>query len=111
MLSLLALVNISSAEIIQGIDIEFVNIENAGNSPDTGGTVGCGAVNYNYRIGKYEISNDQWNQFTDTAGAPTGNDGGYNYVAEYFTSPQLPTNKVSWYEALQFCNFASVAVY
>ena len=66
--------------------------------------LGCGAVSYDYRIGKYEVTNAQWNTFTAAAGAPTGNDGGYSYSA-YFTGAQQPTNMVSWYEAAQFCNY------
>ena len=61
-------VNFTSADTIRGIDIDFVNIGNAGNAADTGGTPGCGAVGYNYRIGTYEITNTQWNTFTAAAG-------------------------------------------
>ncbi|MHB9070220.1 MAG: formylglycine-generating enzyme family protein [Sedimentisphaerales bacterium] len=100
----MAIVNIASAEIIRGIDIDFVTIGNAGNDADNGGTVGCGAISYDYRIGKYEVTNAQWDIFTAVAGAPTGNDGGYGYSA-YFTGSQQPTNMVSWYEAAQFCNY------
>ena len=70
---MLAAVNFASADTIRGIDIDFVTIGNAGNAADTGGTPGCGAVSYNYRIGKYEVTNAQWNAFTAAAGAPTGN--------------------------------------
>ena len=88
--------------------MDFVTIGNAGNAADTGGTVGRGAVSYNYRIGKYEITNAQWNAFTAAAGAPTGNSVGgqnpYNENSDY-TGIQQPTNCVSWFEALQFCNY------
>jgi sulfatase modifying factor 1 len=99
----MAAVSIASADTIQGIDMEFVTIGNAGNAADTGGTPGCGAVAYNYRIGKYEVTNAQWDAFTAAAGAPT-NDGGYSF-SSYWTGSQQPTNKVSWYEASQFCNY------
>jgi formylglycine-generating enzyme required for sulfatase activity len=97
-------VNFTSADTIRGINIDFVTIGNAGNAADTGGTVGCGAVGYNYRIGKYEVTNAQWNTFTTAAGAPTGSDSGYSYTS-YWTGAQQPTNFVSWYEAAQFCNY------
>jgi formylglycine-generating enzyme required for sulfatase activity len=87
--------------------MDFVTIGNAGNAGDTraeANPYGCGAVSSNYRIGKYEVTNTQWNAFTTAAGAPTGNDGGYSYSA-YFTGAQQPTNEVSWYEAAQFCNY------
>lgn len=104
---LLAVSNYVSADIIRGIDIDFVTIGNAGNLGDTRAEAnpnGCGAVGYDYRVGKYEITNDQWNAFTNAAHAPTGNDGGYGYNS-YWADPQQPTNFVSWYEAAQFCNY------
>jgi hypothetical protein len=105
---MIAVVNFASADNIQGINIDFVNIGNAGNAGNTlvmyDGTTGYGAVGYNYRIGKYEVTNAQWNAFTAAVGAPTGNDGGYN-VSAFYTGAQQPANKVSWYEAAQFCNY------
>lgn len=97
-------VNLTSADTIRGINIDFVTIGNSGNAADTGGTIGCGAVGYNYRIGKYEVTNAQWNAFTSAAGAPTGSDGGYSYGA-FYTGDQQPTDNISWYEATQFCNW------
>ncbi|MHB9070219.1 MAG: formylglycine-generating enzyme family protein [Sedimentisphaerales bacterium] len=104
----MAIVDVASAELVQGIDIDFVTIGNAGNDADTqimitDGTSGYGAVNYNYRIGKYEVTNAQWNAFTAAVGAPTGNDGGYSYPPPI--GDQQPTHNVSWYETLQFCNY------
>jgi formylglycine-generating enzyme len=102
-----AAVNFVSADTIRGIGMDFVPIGNAGNPGDTRAEAnpnGCGAVSYGYRIGKYEVTNAQWNTFTAAAGAPTGNDGGYSYPA-YFTGAQQPTNCISWYEGLQFCNY------
>ena len=101
----MAAVNVALADTdtIRGINIDFVNIGNAGNGTDPATGNLYGAVGYNYRIGKYEITNAQWNAFTAAAGAPTGNDGGYAYSASY--GAQQPTNYVSWYEAVQFCNY------
>jgi formylglycine-generating enzyme len=104
---LMAIVNFASADTIRGIDIDFVTIGYAGNLGDTraeASPYGCGAVSYEYRIGKYETTNAQWNAFTDAAGVPTGNGDGYSY-SSYFTGIQQPTNEVSWYEASQFCNY------
>ena len=97
----MAAVNFASADSIRGINMDFVTIGHPGNSADI---TGYGAVSYNYRIGKYEVINAQWNTFTAAAGAPTGTDGGYNTDA-YFTGTNQPTNEVSWYEAAQFCNW------
>jgi formylglycine-generating enzyme required for sulfatase activity len=102
---MMAAMNFVSAEIIQGIDIDFVSIGNAGNAADTGGTPDCGAVGYNYRIGKYEVTNAQWNAFTTAAGVPTGNPSYAYDQSAYWTGAQQPTNMVSWYEAAQFCNY------
>jgi sulfatase modifying factor 1 len=102
---MMAGVNFASADNIRGIDINFVPIGNPGNAADTGGTEGCGAVSYGYRIGKYEITNAQWNTFTAVAGVPTGNPSNAYDQSAYFTGAQQPTNMVSWYEAAQFCNY------
>ena len=100
--------DVSLADMIRGIDIDFVTIGNAGNAGDIrveANPSGCGAVGYEYRIGKYEITNAQWNIFTSVVGAPTGNPSdAYDENATY-TGAQQPTNKVSWYEAVQFCNY------
>jgi formylglycine-generating enzyme required for sulfatase activity len=101
---MIAVVNVASADLVQGINIDFVTIGHAGNAADTGGTPGYGAVGYNYRIGKYEVTNAQWNTFTAAAGAPTGNPYYAYDDSAYYTGTQ-PTNMVSWYEALQFCNY------
>jgi formylglycine-generating enzyme len=101
----MAAVNFASADAIRGINIDFVTIGHAGNTADTGGTPGCGAVAYNYRIGKYEVTNAQWNTFTTVAGAPTGNPSYAYDQGTYFAGAQQPTNCVSWYEAAQFCNY------
>jgi formylglycine-generating enzyme required for sulfatase activity len=101
---LLVVANIALVDSVRGINIDFVTIGNAGNAADTGGIPGCGAVAYNYRIGKYEVINAQWNAFIAAAGTPTGNEFGYTRGVN-FTGIQQPTNNVSWLEASQFCNY------
>ncbi len=95
-----------SAELIRGIDIEFVNIGNTDNPGDTreysASPYGCGAVGYEYEIGKYEITNTQWNTFVSLAGAPWGS---FTPSWSPWTNANVPTNCVSWYEAAQFCNY------
>lgn len=100
--------NIASATIIRAINMDFVTIGNAGNPGDTrteANPSGCGAVGYDYSIGKYEITNAQWNTFVSAAGAPTGNPSDAYDENAYYTDSQQPTNCVSWYETLQFCNY------
>ena len=104
----LSVVNVASAQVIRGIDIDFVTIGNAGNAGDIGTEAdpyNCGAVGYNYRIGKTEVTNAQWNAFTAAAGAPTGNPSNAYDQSAYWTGAQQPTNNASWYEAAQFCNY------
>jgi formylglycine-generating enzyme len=77
--------------------IDFVNIGNAGNAADT---TGYGAVPYAYRVGKYEISQNDITKATAsgmanvTAGAWTGN---------------RPAANISWYEAAAFVNFLNMS--
>jgi formylglycine-generating enzyme len=102
---MMAAVNFASANTIRGIDMDFVTISNAGNAANYGYYPRLGAVNYEYRIGKYEVTNAQWNAFTTAAGAPTGNPSSAYDQSAYFTGAQQPTNNISWYEAAQFCNY------
>jgi formylglycine-generating enzyme required for sulfatase activity len=89
--------------------MDFVTIGNAGNIANIqeigiNGTA-LGAVSYTYNIGKYEVTNAQWNAFTAAAGAPTGNPSNAYDGSAYWTGAHQPTNMVSWYETLQFCNY------
>ncbi len=97
-----------SAKVVQGIDIDFVTISNPGNPGDpraAANPTGCGAVDYIYQIGKYEVTNDQWEAFVAAAGAPTGNNSNAYDESTPWTGTYVPTTKVSWYEAAQFCNY------
>jgi sulfatase modifying factor 1 len=105
MVFLMAAANCASADTIRGVAMDFVTIGNPGNPADTGGTPGYSTVSYGYRIGKYEVTNLQWNTFTAAAGAPTGNPSTAYDDSAYFTGALQPTNNVSWYEAAQFCNY------
>jgi formylglycine-generating enzyme len=73
--------------------IDFVDIGNAGNAADT---TSYGAVPYQYRIGKYEISQDAITKATASGMA--------NVTAGPWTGNQ-PAAKISWYEAAAFVNF------
>lgn len=108
------MVDVASADIVRGIDIDFVTIGNAGNPGDTrtiypnsANPYGCGEVSYEYQIGKYEITNGQWDAFVLMAGDPTGNpsEAYNNNPLTSWTGSNIPANGVSWYEATQFCNY------
>jgi formylglycine-generating enzyme required for sulfatase activity len=73
--------------------LDFVNIGDAGNATDT---TGYGAVPYEYRIGKYEISQDAIDKATASGMA--------NVTAGAWTGDQ-PAANISWYEAAAFVNW------
>lgn len=77
------------------VDMDFVDIGNAGNVAD--GT-GDGAVSYDYSIGQFEVTAAQWAAVSsfdvnveDTANDPYGG--------------SQPTANASWYEAAKFANW------
>ncbi|MBN2293001.1 MAG: SUMF1/EgtB/PvdO family nonheme iron enzyme [Pirellulales bacterium] len=84
--------------------IDFVPISNSTNPSS-----GYGIVDYDYRMGVFEITNDQWNKFTASLGVSvTGSQEGYSY-SSYFTGTNVPTDNVSWYEAAQFINWLNTS--
>jgi len=87
---ILATGNFAMADTIRGIDMDFVNIGNAGNSADS---TGFGAVNYAYRMGKYEVTAQQYNTAAAAGGFHVGSGSGNMPIGE------------SWYDAAYFCNY------
>ncbi len=113
---------------------DWVTVGDAGNAPDT---TGYGAVNYEYRIGKYEVTIQQYTDFlnavakTDTyslyttsmatdlniAGiSRTGVSGSYAYsvISPSGTTPagadspgNRPITYVSWFDSARFANWMS----
>ena len=77
------------------VDIEFVDIGNVGNTGDTA-VAGYGAVDYEYSIGKFEVTADQWAAVI-AADSVVGNAGNW--------SGSQPTASSSWYEAAKFANW------
>ncbi|MFP4216936.1 MAG: SUMF1/EgtB/PvdO family nonheme iron enzyme [Phycisphaerae bacterium] len=86
--------------------IDFVTISGATNP-----TSGYGIVNNDYRMGIYEITNDQWAKFEASLGVPVTGDpsSAYDKPADKFTGTNVPTNNVSWYEAAQFVNWLNTS--
>ena len=95
-------INASAITIIHGsdsVDIDFVDIGNLNNTGDTANTVNgsnLGSVDYNYSIGKYEVTADQWATVL-AADSNIGNAGTW--------SGSQPTANTSWYEAAKFANW------
>jgi formylglycine-generating enzyme required for sulfatase activity len=86
--------------------IDFVPISGATNP-----TSGYGIVANGYRMGIYEITNDQWNKFQAAYGPVTGSDDGYfgSFSDLHTGTTNVPTNKTSWYEAAQFVDWLNTS--
>jgi formylglycine-generating enzyme required for sulfatase activity len=126
-LSVALLGAVSSGVDARTVNIEWVTVGNPGNPGDPDAS-GFGAVNYAYRIGKYEVTNAQYATFLNakaTVGDPTGlyqtaaapsNRGGIVRAGSgtpvdpyaYTVKPNFankPVNYVGWYDAVRFANW------
>ena len=83
--------------------IDFVTI-----SGDTNPTSGYGIVENDYRMGVYEITNDQWNRFTNEYGPVTGSPP-EAYDVSRSGAGTMPISAVSWFEAAQFVNWLNTS--
>ena len=82
-------------------EIEFVSIGSPNNPDDTTGTPSpAGKVEYAYRMGKYEISQEMIGKATDS--------GMTNVTAGAWSGTQ-PAANVSWYEAAAFVNWLNTS--
>lgn len=93
--------------------IDFTTISDATN-PTNGIPAGANftftGVGYDYRMGVYEITNDQWSKFkTELGVAVTGTPTNAYDQEPTFTGINVPTNRVSWYEAAQFVNWLNTS--
>ncbi|MEX2316404.1 MAG: SUMF1/EgtB/PvdO family nonheme iron enzyme [Pirellulales bacterium] len=110
------------------VTIETLPVGNPGNPADTRyDAAGFGSVGYNYRVGKYEVTNAQYTEFlnvVDTTGqntlalyssfmSSTAN-GGINFNgsaangSKYEVKPgrdNTPVMSVSWYDSIRFANW------
>ena len=103
------------------VSIPFVTVSNAGNHADV---TGKGAVAYEFRIGKYEVNNNQYGAFLNAVAADdphhlystnmsvdsyggierSGSPGDYTYKVKPGME-HLPVVWVDFYDALRFCNW------
>ncbi|MBN2294469.1 MAG: SUMF1/EgtB/PvdO family nonheme iron enzyme [Pirellulales bacterium] len=79
------------------IDMDFVTVGNTDNVNDTHGD-GYGAVDYIYNIGKYEVSENQWDAVCAASATDLLDDPGY-------WSGDQAVAHISWNEAAMFCNW------
>lgn len=120
------------AQIDPQSGIDFVSVRAPGNAPwpgggtpDTNGNRGRGRVDYDYRIGKYEVTTAQWVEFFNAAFDRPTNDripflrpptfwgassttpttpGGMRWSAPP-GSEMLPVGNISWRMAAIYCNW------
>ena len=113
------------SSIASAVTIDWVTVGNPENIADTTGAPNpCGAVDYEYQIGKYEVTAGQYTEFlnavaaTDTYGLyNTSMDGSYgckiqqsgdlnSYTYSVASDwENRPVNYVSWYDSLRFANW------
>ncbi|MCH2113944.1 MAG: SUMF1/EgtB/PvdO family nonheme iron enzyme [Pirellulales bacterium] len=84
-------------------DIEFVDIGNAGNAPDASNAANPdlpGAVAYNYRIAKYEVSEDMIGKANYAGGLG---------IATSSRGANKPATSITWIEAIKFANWLNTS--
>ena len=90
---------------VNQITLNFVPI-----SGSTNPASGYGIVSSSYRMGTYEISNDQWTKFKAAYGAVTGNlSDAYNTNPTKWAGTNVATTAASWLEAAQFVNYLNTS--
>lgn len=105
----------------QSFTLEMLDVGQAGNAADTNG---LGAVQADYRIGRFEVTNTQYVQFLDAVAADDpnglydslmtssdrggilrgGSPGAFTYTIKTHFEDK-PVNAISWYDAARFCNW------
>jgi sulfatase modifying factor 1 len=115
---LLIAASVFSSIASASVTIDWVTVGNPGNAADT---TGYGAVNYEYKIGKYEVTNAQYGEFLNAKGqsnsngiynssmssygiTQSGSTGSYTYSVTSALANR-PVVYVSWFEAARFANW------
>ena len=101
--------------------MDWVNVGNPGNAADPATGSLYGAVGYEYRIGKYEVTNAQYGAFLNAKGqsnsngiynstmsiygiTQSGSSGSYTYSVTTALANR-PVVYVSWFDAARFANW------
>ena len=115
---------VASAATASPVTMDWVTVGNAGNAADP--TTGFGAVDYEYRIGTYEVTNAQYAAFLNAvdpmasnslflySGAMAGNFGGIEVQAGNAAGSRFvaqagrennPVSLVSWFSVARMANW------
>ncbi len=91
--------------------IQFVEIENPGNSGDsTGFPYAAGAVPYTYRMGKFEVSRDMVEKYNGNFGTSNGLAITLDDMSAYGGNGRdQPATGISWNEAARFVNWLNTS--
>jgi formylglycine-generating enzyme required for sulfatase activity len=121
----------TQAQVDPNSGIDFVTIGSAGNAPWAGAglpqdrAVGRGAVDYEYRIGRYEVTSAQWVEFYNAVYArpasenlphiglptfwggiqttpPPGSSRAFRTIPD---TAMLPAGGITWRTAAMYCNW------
>jgi formylglycine-generating enzyme len=85
--------------------MDFVPIGNPGNIADTTGSPNpAGAVGYNYRMGKFEVSEDMITKYNAEYGTANG-----LAITKITRGTNKPATSVSWNEAARFTNWLNIS--
>ena len=79
------------------VNMDFVTIADPGNAGDVQSQGTFGAVEYVYNIGKYEVTENQWDVVSGIANDLLNNPGRW--------SDDQPVAEISWHEAAMFTNW------
>ena len=105
-LSLTLLASLAHADIFgtgaNQFSIDFVNIANSGNAADASG---YGAVGYNYRMGKYEITIDQFVKARAADSRISNGNENYWNRGTRTVGINAPVARASWLESARFANW------
>lgn len=126
-LAAMTLVFAATPRITAATTIETVVVGNPGNAPDQSYGLAQGAVDYRYRIGKYEVTTRQYAEFLNavdpqgvnefdlwTLGMDYGWTGGIDHVSSAHAGEKYlvqagwdesPATFITWYSAIRFANW------
>ncbi len=108
----LAIAASANADSVGGMTIDFVDITSDASSANgtDWGTSGDKFTDPGvFRMGKFEVTNAQWDTFVTAMGAPTGSPATAFDMPPTASGPAKPVNNVSFLEAVQFVNYLNTS--